>query len=334
MDSDYKPLIVSDVQRAICALNGVVVLLQDNTRPTTGSELIEKNYPQATLGQFLAFSQMVVESLGSAHATVSRWLMETGERLMRNLGEGRDVEDALKKTSFELGEADYLAGATEERIQILNAHIVNLNAEFHQAEHELDRAESRLERKTRTRDLARLGGALIIALIPRASETSFVDVLAIVDREALQAPVDEQKEIVSRLESQLRTARDQLQVQTQKLENERAEGLRLCSRIDALRQKAKDLAADARALETARASLAELSVRIHECLRSVNGALNSATSISIMRSMGDVVSGLRGVVVSLGQEAMFSGPLAQLNDAAFAALDRRVSTVRYHRVTA
>ena len=158
--------------------------------------------------------------------------------------------------------------------------------------------------------------------------------MSVVDREALQAPVDEHKEAVARVESQMQTAREQLQIQTQKLEKERAEGLRLCARIDELRQKAKDLAAEARTLETARASLAELSVRIHECLRSVNGALNSATSISIMRSMGDVVSGLRGVVASLGQEAMFSGPLAQLNDAAFASLDRRVVTVRHHRVTA
>ena len=75
MDSDYKPLIVSEVQRAIGALNGVVVLLQDNARPTTGSELVEKNYPQATLGQFLAFSQTVVEVSLHAHLSSLSYLI-------------------------------------------------------------------------------------------------------------------------------------------------------------------------------------------------------------------------------------------------------------------
>ena len=61
MDSHYKPLIVSDVQRAISAVNGIVVLLQGQTLPASSSELIEKSYPQVTLGQFLAFNQTIVE---------------------------------------------------------------------------------------------------------------------------------------------------------------------------------------------------------------------------------------------------------------------------------
>ena len=61
MDSHYKPLIVSDVQRTISAVNGIVVLLQGQTLPASSSELIEKSYPQVTLGQFLAFNQTIVE---------------------------------------------------------------------------------------------------------------------------------------------------------------------------------------------------------------------------------------------------------------------------------
>lgn len=122
-------------------------------------------------------------------------------------------------------------------------------------------------------------------------------------------------------------------MQTENLEKERAESVRLSTRVTELRQKEKDLAAEARLLETARATLAELSVRIHDCLRSVNVALTSAANISVMRSMQEVVLGLRGVVSALGQDAMFSGPLAQLNDGAFAALDRRIASVKRHRVT-
>ncbi len=61
MDSDYKPSIVANVQRSIAAVNGIVVLLQGYKGPVASSELIEKNYPQVTLGQFLAFSTTVIE---------------------------------------------------------------------------------------------------------------------------------------------------------------------------------------------------------------------------------------------------------------------------------
>ncbi|KAI1798337.1 hypothetical protein LXA43DRAFT_1088446 [Ganoderma leucocontextum] len=334
MESDYKPSIVADVQRSIGAMNGIVVLLQGYKGPVASSELVEKNYPQVTLGQFLAFSTTVVESLGSAHATVTRWLMATGERLMNNLNEGRTIEASIKQTTFELGQADYLAAATTERILLLNSDILNLNASLNHAEYQLDKAESVLRKKTRTRDIVRLGGALVLALAPRLAETSFTDVIAIVDREALQAPVDEQKGVISRITLELDVSRKQLQLQTESLEKEHAESARLSARVAELRQKAKDLGAEARVLETARATLAELSVRIHDCLRSVNVALTSAANISIMRSMQEVVFGLRGVVSALGQDAMFSGPLAQLNDGAFAALDRRITSVRRHRVTA
>ncbi len=90
------------------------------------------------------------------------WLMETGERLMKNLNEGRTIEASIRKTTFELGEADYLISATEERIMHLHADILNLNSTLSRAEHQLDRAENVLRRKTRTRDIARLGVSVLL----------------------------------------------------------------------------------------------------------------------------------------------------------------------------
>ena len=76
---------------------------------------------------------------------------------MKNLNEGRTIDASIKQTTFELGEADYLIAATEERIMLLNADIVNLNATLNRAEYQLDKAESVLRKKTRTRDIVRLG---------------------------------------------------------------------------------------------------------------------------------------------------------------------------------
>ena len=61
MDSDYKPSVIEDVQRSIGAVNGIVVLLPGYQGPMASSERISKNYPQITLGQFLAFHSTVVE---------------------------------------------------------------------------------------------------------------------------------------------------------------------------------------------------------------------------------------------------------------------------------
>ena len=174
-------------------------------------------------------------------------------------------------------------------------------------------------------------GALALALAPHLAETSFTDVVAIVDREALQAPVDEQKDVVSRITLELTTSRKQLQEQTGNLEKERAESNRLSTRVIELRQKENNLAAEARVLEASRATVADLSKRINDCLRSVSAALTSAANISVMRSMQEVVFDLRGIVSALGQDAMFSGPLAQLDDTAFIALDRRIASVRRQR---
>ena len=59
-----------------------------------------------------------------------------------------------------------------------------------------------------------------------------------------------------------------------------------------------------------------------------NVALTSAANLSAVRSIQEVVLGLRGVVSALGQNAMFSGPLAQLDNAALTALDRRMASPR------
>ena len=170
-------------------------------------------------------------------------------------------------------------------------------------------------------------------MIPKIEDTNLVDVITFADRELLQKPVDEQKGVVDRVKLELETSLHDLQMQTETLEKERVESVRLTSRITELRQKSQELEAEARKLSDTRSTLAELSVRIHGCMRSVGGALSSATSISVMRSMCDVVAGLRGVIASLGQDAMFSESLAQLNDIAFATLNSHVTPGRNDMVT-
>ncbi len=56
---DYKPLIASDVQRSIGAMNDIVTTLQRDA-PLT-SDLIEISYPQTAVDSFLKSSQAVVD---------------------------------------------------------------------------------------------------------------------------------------------------------------------------------------------------------------------------------------------------------------------------------
>ena len=48
--------------------------------------------------------------------------------------------------------------------------------------------------------------------------------------------------------------------------------------------------------------------------------------------MRTVVAGIRGVVHALGRDAMFEGPLVELDDAALGTLDRRVAAIRVLRL--
>ena len=56
----YKPAIVSNVQVAICGMNDIVVLLLQRDRALT-SDILEQNYSETMVQQFLEYSQAVVD---------------------------------------------------------------------------------------------------------------------------------------------------------------------------------------------------------------------------------------------------------------------------------
>lgn len=82
--------------------------------------------------------------------------METGDRLMKNVDEGQAAIDvSIKQMRVELGEANRLLCATEERTIFLNADISNLNVTVDQAEMHLNQAEELLRQRTQRRDIIR-----------------------------------------------------------------------------------------------------------------------------------------------------------------------------------
>ena len=158
-------------------------------------------------------------------------------------------------------------------------------------------------------------------------------ILMTIDATAMQAASEQHQRTISSIESQLSSSNSQLDERRRELDHKRAESNRLSSEIARLRREAEELSAQRRRLEAARVTVAELSQRINDCLHTVNGALSSSTTIATMGSMRNVVSGMKGVVVALGSNEMFAGPLAQLNDAALDTLDRRVAAIRRHQLT-
>ena len=178
---------------------------------------------------------------------------------------------------------------------------------------------------------------ILIRFPPQSIATFFIPIVPLIlmtiDATAMQAASEEHQRRISSIEGQLSSSNSQLDARRNDLSHERAKSDRLSSRISQLRQEADTLSAEARKLEAARASLADLSVRINDCLHTVNGALSSSTVIATMGSMRNVVLGIKGVAGALGSDEMFAGPLAQLNDAALGTLDRRVAAIKRHRLT-
>ena len=152
--------------------------------------------------------------------------------------------------------------------------------------------------------------------------------LGVIDATTLERAVDDCKERIDTIESQLASSRSQLQCQRDSLSQAHRDSAHLSAIISDMKQRVAQLSAEKQRLEYTRSDLAELSTRINDCLYTVNAALSSSKSISTMSSMRNVVAGVRGVISALGANAMFGGPLSQLDDAAFGALDRRIASIR------
>ncbi len=149
----------------------------------------------------------------------------------------------------------------------------------------------------------------------------------------MQDAVDSQRNAVRQAENQLSSLRQQLNTQNVSLANEQRRSQELTGQVTELQQRAQGLNAEVQRLSGVRATLATLSASINNCLHAVDAALSSSATIASMGSMRNVVTGIKGVVGGLGSDAMFAGPLAQLNDAAFGVLDHRVTSIRHHRLT-
>ncbi|KAI1784670.1 hypothetical protein LXA43DRAFT_1101113 [Ganoderma leucocontextum] len=323
--ADHKLLVVANVQHAIDGMNNIVTSLQRDA--PLSSDILAINYSGSTVEEFVGFSQTVVESLRSASATASNWLTETGENISCNLDEARRIEGTIHETSIGLEETRQHTRATEAHIRILEEDVLREQSNLASAQQALRHANDELANHENMRNSMRIASiaTFFFPIVPL--------ILMTIDATAMQAGTEQRQRAISSIEGHLSSSSSQLDVRRHDLARSRAESDRLSSRISQLGQEADELAAEVRELEAARATLAELSMRINDCLHTVNGALSSSTAIATMGSMRNVVSGIKGVVGALGSDEMFAGPLAQLNDAALGTLDRRVAGIKRHQLT-
>ncbi|KAI0793589.1 hypothetical protein C8Q74DRAFT_1365197 [Fomes fomentarius] len=323
---DYKPLVVSAVERSIDAVNAIVATLQRDQ--SLRSDILDLNYPKDVVEDFNQSSELVVENLRLASSITARWLQETGDRLSSNLSEAGRIQDSIRGYLSSQRTTEAHIKSTQARIYTLESDISSGEGNLASAQRSLSNAREELDRQETMRGVMRVGAIAAFFFAP-----IFSIALTVIDMTALENAVEESENTISTIEQQLSASRSQLQSQRNEVSRERAESCRLSSRLSDLQRKSNQLSAESRRLTATRGNLAELSVRINDCLHTVNSALSSSTVIASMSSMRNVVSGIRGVVGALGADAMFTGPLARLDDAALASLDRRVAAIRRHRLT-
>ncbi|EJF56484.1 hypothetical protein BD309DRAFT_963610 [Dichomitus squalens] len=323
---DYKPLIVDDVQHAITAVNDIVIALQRDA-PLT-SDLVEVNYSKPTVDSFHQSSQAVVNNIRAASDKASQWLSETGDQLSRNLEESHRVEASVRETSSQLAQTNQHVAATQNHIDALNAEINNANAHLSNTHRALSDAQDRLDRRKREQRAVRIGAAASLFFAPIVA----IGLVAL-DLGPMEDAVNSQRGAVRAAENQLASLHQQLQSQQTALLNEQSRSQALSNQVAQLQQRAQGLKAEVARLSDARAKLAELSANINNCLHAVDAALSSSVTITSMGSMRNVVTGIKGIATGLSSDGMFAGPVAQLNDAAFGALDRRVTAIVHHRLT-
>ncbi|KAI1787283.1 hypothetical protein LXA43DRAFT_1098408 [Ganoderma leucocontextum] len=324
--ADYKPLIVADVQRAVTAVNNIIASLGRDA--PLASDIIHMNYSQATVDEFLRNSQAVVDSIRSASERASSWLADTGDRISRNLDEARRVEAAARDTSCQRRDAEAHINSTEESIRTSESSVQHAQASLASARSALADARDSMEEAENRHRAIHIGSMVAMLFVPILAFG-----VAAINMKAMSDNLDEHCNAVRSLEGQLAASTAELDARRDTLAQQQAERGRLASSVAGLQTRADELAVEGRAFDEARASLAELSRRINDCLYAVNAALGCSTAITTMCSMRNVVTGIRGVVSGLGRDEMFVGPLALLDEAAFGALDRRVATIRRSQLT-
>ncbi|PIL29019.1 hypothetical protein GSI_09067 [Ganoderma sinense ZZ0214-1] len=323
--ADYRALIVADVRLSVTSVNDIITSLQRET--PLSSDIIQMNYPQSTIDEFIRSSLAVVDSIRSASERASSWLADTGDRLSQNLDEARRVEDDVRNTSSLLRDAEENIRATEENIRTSETNVQHAQNGLASAQSALARARDRMEEAENTHKAIHIGSMIAMIFMPIVAFG-----VAAVNMAAMSENLDNHYDAVRRLESELSASNTELETRRGTLAQQQGERGQLELKVAGLRSRASSLAAEGRTLSEARESLAELSRRINDCLYAVNAALSSSTSIAAMCSMRNVVTGIRGVVGGLGRDEMFAGPLTLLDEGAFGALDRRVATIRRSRL--
>ena len=157
--------------------------------------------------------------------------------------------------------------------------------------------------------------------------------LELVDMTALRNAVDDCERTVWSCQRQLESTQSEVQRLREAMQEAQAESARRSRKASELNDTLQGLSLEARSLDCTRRDLADLSVRINECLHTVNSALGSSSVIAASSSMRNMVTGVRGVVGALQANSMFDGPLAQLDEAALGALDRRVAAIKRSKLT-
>lgn len=172
--TDYRPLIVADVQQSVTSVNNIIASLERDA--PLKSDIIQMNYPQTTVDEFLRNSQAVVDasafilrhylttinqdpqqSIRSASERTASWLVDTGDRISRNLDEARRVEDAARNTSSQLREAQAQINSTEESIRTSEANVRHAQESLASARSALTRARNRMEEAENTHRAVHIG---------------------------------------------------------------------------------------------------------------------------------------------------------------------------------
>ncbi|KAI0672196.1 hypothetical protein C8Q78DRAFT_1077752 [Trametes maxima] len=323
--SAYETAIIRSVERSIKAVNDIIVLLQQE-QPLR-SDLIDICYPQDVVDTFLERTEAIVNHIQSASDITTQWLAETVDNISTNLVAAQTISEAIQESICSLGQIRERRQAAQECVSQLESEVDDSEDNLATAIRSLADAEKALGRRKLARTAMRLGAAATFFVAPVVSGA-----LIIADSTKMRRSIAKKKERISFVEGVLTIAHERLEDQRTQLESERAQSAALSAHIEALQEQQEALASEVDRLQDERVGLSELSVIINDCLFTVNSALSSSATISAARSMRNVVSGIRGLVEALGEEAMFVGPVAQLNDTALAVLGRRVEVLRQHRM--
>ncbi|EJD37880.1 hypothetical protein AURDEDRAFT_173022 [Auricularia subglabra TFB-10046 SS5] len=317
-DAPELATICNHLGAGVNAVNRAVVVLRDgHAGDARLLDAIDVSYAPEVVQRFQDAAREASQAFGDAQGAANAWYNELSAALSQNLVHQHEVEQQQRSDTEDLAVSRQKLSAAEAEKTQLQAQLAQDAINLANAIHAVDAAEGRLDDARSARNAAVVASVFLFFVAPVVA----LPALAI-GLPALESAVDGAKDSRNRIEAQLASTRQALQITEQTTVECHAQVSRMESRIAELGCRLAALEFRRRDLTTMRDWLVHVRPMVLDCVHTVDTALASATTLDNMLSLSNVSSAVRSLSSTLNVES-FRGLLPVVDGTCLVELEQQ-----------